>query len=168
MSSGDTTAAKVERSIIAGAAKGGSGGISTSNLSRSTGGPALSGREATQVESTIAANAAEYDGAAANDESARLGGRSDDSIRRIMDRNKGAIFAIYNRALRRDPTLQGKLVFEMQIEPSGAISGVTLVSSELTDDDLTNKILARIRMIRFDAENVLATTVNYSFDFLPY
>ncbi len=165
LSKGDTKAAKVERSIIAGAAKGGSGGISTSNLSRSSGGPALSGRETTKVESTIAANAQDHGD---TDTSARLGGRSDESIRRIMDRSKGAIFAIYNRALRKDPTLAGKLVFEMQIQPSGAISAVKLVSSELADDSLTQKILARIRMIRFEAEDVVTTTVNYSFDFLPY
>ena len=34
--------------------------------------------------------------------------------------------------------------------------------------DLTRKILARIRMIRFEAEPVQTTRVNYSFDFLPY
>ena len=45
MSRGESQAAKTERSIIAGAAKGGSGGIQTGNLSRDTGGPALSGRE---------------------------------------------------------------------------------------------------------------------------
>ena len=56
----------------------------------------------------------------------------------------------------------------MQIDPSGAISGLTLVSSDLADESLTQKILARIRMIRFDAADVVATTVNYSFDFLPY
>ncbi|MDJ0879372.1 MAG: AgmX/PglI C-terminal domain-containing protein [Halieaceae bacterium] len=165
MSRGESQAAKTERSIIAGAAKGGSGGIQTSNLSRDTGGPALSGRETTKVESTIAANAADRGDSTA---SARLGGRSDESIRRVMDRNKGAIFAVYNRALRKDPTLAGKLVFEMQIDPSGAISSLTLVSSELADESLTQKILARIRMIRFEAEDVVATTVNYSFDFLPY
>ena len=165
MSRGEANAATVERSIIAGAARGGSGGIQTSNLSQDTGGPALSGRETTKVETTIAANAADHGD---SNVSANLGGRSDESIRRVMDRNKGAIFAIYNRALRKDPTLAGKLVFDMEIDASGAISALTLISSELADDALTKKILARIRMIRFDAENVVATRVNYSFDFLPY
>ena len=165
MSRGKAEAAKVERSIIAGAAKGGSGGIQTGNLSRDTGGPALSGRETTKVETTIAANAADHGDSSA---SAQLGGRSDESIRRIMDRNKGAIFAIYNRALRKDPTLAGKLVFEMEIDSNGAVSSLELISSELADDALTKKILARIRMIRFDADKVVATRVNYSFDFLPY
>ena len=164
MSRGESSAARVERSIIAGAAKGGSGGIQTASLSRDTGGPALSGREATKVESTMAGD---YSGEALGS-SASLGGRSDQSIRRIMDKNKGGIFAIYNRALRRDPMLSGKLVFEMEIEPSGAVSGLTLLSSDLHDDSLVKKILARIRMIRFEAADVINTRVNYSFDFLPY
>jgi outer membrane biosynthesis protein TonB len=163
VSRGEAKAASVERSIIAGAAKGGSGGIQTASLSRDTGGPALSGRETTQVESTMA----EYSGEAAS-ASANLGGRSDESIRRIMDKNKGGIFAIYNRALRKDPMLSGKLVFEMEIEPSGTVSELKLLSSDLEDESLVKKILARIRMIRFDAEDVIATRVNYSFDFLPY
>jgi hypothetical protein len=165
MSRGQAQADKVERNIIAGAAKGASGGIQTANLSRDTGGPALSGRETTKVESTIAAQAADHGD---SDASVRLGGRSDESIRRVMDRNKGAIFSVYNRALRKDPMLSGKLVFDMEIEPSGVISALTLISSELADETLTKKILARIRMIRFEAEDVLTTRVNYSFDFLPY
>ena len=85
-----------------------------------------------------------------------------------MDRNKGSIFAIYSRALRKVPRLEGKLVFEMLGEASGEITEITLLSSELNDEALTQKILARIRMIRFDTEDVATTRVNYSFDFLPY
>jgi hypothetical protein len=85
-----------------------------------------------------------------------------------MDDNKGAIFAIYNRALRKDPLLHGKLSFEMVIDPSGGVAHLKLVSSELSDPDLTSKILSRIRLINFGAEDVSSTRVNYSLDFLPY
>jgi hypothetical protein len=54
------------------------------------------------------------------------------------------------------------------IEPSGEISALRLISSELNDDALTEKILSRIRLIRFDSARVLTTRVNYAFDFLPY
>jgi protein TonB len=164
MRSGQASAGKTERAILSAASKTGSGGIQTAALSRDTGGAALSGRETTRVVSTLANGTAE-DVAGS---SASQGGRSDESIRRIMDKNKGAIFAIYNRALRKNPRLQGKLVFEMQIEASGAISVLKLLSSELDDDKLTRKILSRIRMISFSPEQVITTMVNYSFDFLPY
>ncbi|MFT4825975.1 MAG: outer membrane biosynthesis protein TonB [Halioglobus sp.] len=164
MSRGETSAAKIERSLITSAAKAGSGGIKTSQMSRDTGGSALSGRETTKVQSTIVSKAKQ----SGKSRSARLGGRSDEAIRREMDRNKGAIFAIYNRALRKDPFLEGKLVFEMVIDASGSVADIKLLSSELSDDDLTRKILSRIRLIRFEAKNVVTTRVNYSFDFLPY
>ena len=164
-SRGEATAVKTERAIIASKTVASSGGINTAAISRDTGGPALSGRETTRVESSIATSAKNTE---AKSLSAQRGGRSDDSIRRVMDRNKGSIFAIYNRALRKDPLLEGKLVFEMLVDASGEVTDITLLSSELDDEALTQKILARIRMIRFDTEDVATTRVNYSFDFLPY
>ncbi|MEM8560968.1 MAG: AgmX/PglI C-terminal domain-containing protein [Pseudomonadota bacterium] len=163
-SRGEASAAKTERAMITDKAAANSGGINTAELSRDTGGPALSGRQTTQVESGIAETVAKE----SNGESARLGGRSDDSIRQVMDRNKGSIFAIYNRALRQDPLLEGKLVFEMLINASGTVEEITLLSSDLNDAALTQKILSRIQMIRFEPEDVITTRVNYSFDFLPY
>ncbi|MCB1856260.1 MAG: AgmX/PglI C-terminal domain-containing protein [Halieaceae bacterium] len=166
LSRGAATAAATERAVITSEARASSGGIRSSELSRDTGGLALSGAETTRVQSSIGGTGTRAE--RTHSQSAELGGRSDESIRREMDRNKGAIFAIYNQALRRNPLLQGKLVFEMVIDGSGNIAEITLLDSELDDAELTRKILARIRMIRFPAEEVLATRVNYSFDFLPY
>ena len=45
--------------------------------------------------------------------------RSDEEIALIFDRNKGAIYALYTRALRDKPDLQGKLVLELTIAPDG-------------------------------------------------
>lgn len=183
------TAEQTERSIIAGKAVGGSGGINTAALSRDTGGIALSGRETTRIEGGggLGGLSAEAGGRGHGEGSGigtgtgkgsgkkgdlvsgsdSSGGRSDEAIRRVMDQQKGGIFAIYNRALRQDSTLQGKFVFEMVIEPSGDVSDVKMISSELKDGDLIAKILARIRLINFGAANVLRTRVNYSLDFLP-
>jgi outer membrane biosynthesis protein TonB len=186
---GTDTAEKTERSLITGKASSSSGGINTAALSTNTGGIALSGRETTRIDSPggLGGRSTEGGGRGRGEGSgtgtgtgkgsgkqgdlvsgnAGSGGRSDEAIRRIMDQQKGGIFAIYNRALRQDSTLQGKFVFEMVIEPSGEVSEVKLVSSELRDNDLVSKILARIRMINFGNANVLRTRVNYSLDFLP-
>ena len=186
---GASTAEKTERSIIAGKATGGSGGINTAALSRDTGGIALSGRETTRIDSpgglgglsTEAGGRGHGEGSGVGTGTGKGtgkkgdlvagsdvgGGRSDEAIRRVMDQQKGGIFAIYNRALRQDPTLQGKFVFEMVIEPSGEVTAVKMVSSELSDSDLIAKILARIRLINFGSADVLRTRVNYSLDFLP-
>jgi len=163
---GEARAKKLDRSVISSQAKTASGGINTAALSRDTGGVALSGRETTKVKSDLAK--AKGLGQHAAQPRSERSARSDEAIRKVMDRNKGAIFAIYNRALRRNPALQGKVTVSMVIEPSGKISDIQLVSSELNDLSLEKKLLARIRMILFGAEDVIRTTLNYSFDFLPY
>jgi hypothetical protein len=43
--------------------------------------------------------------------------RSIEEIKLVFERNKGAIYALYNRALRDDPALQGKVVLELKIAP---------------------------------------------------
>jgi outer membrane biosynthesis protein TonB len=190
---GTDTAERTERALITGKASGGSGGINTAALSTNTGGIALSGRETTRIDSPGGGGGRSAEGGGrgrgegtgsgtgtgagtgrGNGKAGDLvgtgggsGGRGDEAIRRIMDQQKGGIFAIYNRALRQDPSLQGKFVFEMVIEPDGSVSDIRLVSSELRDNELTGKILARIRMIDFGTANVLRTRVNYSLDFLP-
>ena len=95
------------------------------------------------------------------------GGRDMESIRRVFEQHKGAIYAIYNRALRSDPRISGKYVFHIVIEPNGKISKITLITSELGDGELEQKLLVRIRGIDFGPEDVIATPVNYKFDFLP-
>ena len=57
--------------------------------------------------------------------------RSLEDVRLVFERNKGSIYAIYNRALREDPALQGKVVVELRIAPSGEVMDCRIVSTEL-------------------------------------
>jgi len=166
-SRGAENAAQVQRNLVTQNSPANSGGIQTASLSTDTGGAALSGRQTTAVTSSIGGGAART-GKQSGNGTRSTGGRSDDAIRRVMDENKGAIFALYNRALRRDPLLEGKVVFEMVIDPSGQITELNLLSSDLVNAELTRRILSRIHLIRFGEDDVLRTRVNYSFDFLPY
>ena len=45
----------------------------------------------------------------------------------------GAIYGLYNRALRERAELQGKLVLEFTVAPSGEVTMCRVVSSELND-----------------------------------
>jgi outer membrane biosynthesis protein TonB len=161
-------AAQVDRSMITSGAKVASGGINTAALSRDTGGTALSGRQTTKVTSDLA-EAGKKSGQAAAGNSNGTGGvaRSEEEIRKVMEQHKGAIYSIYNRALRQNAALQGKLVVKIVIDPNGRVVEATLVSSELRDPDLESKILSRIKLISFPASNVVRTTINQTFDFLP-
>lgn len=161
-------AAQLDRAMITSGAKTASGGINTAALSRDTGGTALSGRETTKVKSGLAeAGKKSTQATAGNSNGAGGAARSEEEIRKIMEQHKGAIYSIYNRALRQNAALEGKMVVKIVIDPSGKIVEATLVSSELGDSDLEGKILQRIRLISFPASNVARTTINQTFDFLP-
>jgi TonB family protein len=157
-------AATVERSLITTATGRGSGGINTATLSRSTGGGGLAGRDTTQVSAPVTGIGA------GGPQVVRGGGapsRSREEIELVFDKNKGSIFALYNRALRRDPTLQGKLVLRLTIEPSGAVTACEVVSSELGDPEMERKLVQRVKMFRFDAKDVARVTTTKPIDFFP-
>jgi periplasmic protein TonB len=93
--------------------------------------------------------------------------RSLEDIKLVFERNKGAIYALYNRALRDEPGLQGKVVLELKIAPTGEVTGLRIVSSELKAAELEAKLLARIRQFDFGAKDVAVMVVTWPVDFLP-
>jgi TonB family protein len=159
----------VERSLITSNVAGGSGGINTAKLSRDTGGGGLGGRATTSMASPVGGGAGGGGGGGAGGRGAGGGGagRSIEEIKLVFDRNKGSIYAIYNRALRSDPTLQGKVVLKLTIAPSGQVTDLQIVSSELKNTDLERKLLARIKQFNFGAKDVAIMVVTYPIDFLP-
>jgi len=159
-------AARNERSMITSKVGAASGGINTASLSRNTGGTGLGGRTTTQVESPVSSVGAAGGGARRSGSSGKAS-RSREEIELVFDRNKGAIFALYNRALRADPTLEGKLVLRLTIEPSGAVTFCEVVSSELDDPELERRLVQRIKMFRFEARDVEAITTTKPIDFFP-
>ena len=90
-----------------------------------------------------------------------------EDIKLVFERNKGAIYAIYNRALRDDPSLQGKVVLELKIAPGGAVVDCRIVASELKAAELERQLLARIRQFDFGAKDVDTMVVSWPVDFLP-
>lgn len=155
-----------ERSMITSKAGVASGGINTAAMSRNTGGTGLGSRDTTRVESPV--DAIGKSGA----EARRTGSsgkpsRSREEIELVFDRNKGAIFALYNRALRSDPTLEGKLVLRLTIAPSGEVTSCEVVSSELGNEDMERKLVQRVRMFRFEARDVETITTTKPIDFFP-
>ena len=165
---GTGDAATLDRSLLTSNHGSRSAGVNVAALSRNTGGVALSGRETTKVDAPVGAvgNGGTHATTNANKE-VDPRERSIEDIRRVFDANKGAIFAIYNRALRQDPSLQGKVVLELQIDPTGRVLDCRVVSSELPDQNLMEKIVSRIRMFDFGKRDVGTTTISYPVQFLP-
>lgn len=160
------SAVRTERSMITSKAGTASSGISTANMSRNTGGSGLAGRSTTAIDSPVA-SVGEAGGGARRTGTSGKASRSREEIELVFDRNKGAIFALYNRALRLDPTLAGKLVLRLTIAPSGEVTFCEVVSSELNDPDLERKLVQRVRMFRFEAKDVEAITTTKPIDFFP-
>lgn len=156
-----------ERSLITSRVGTSSGGINTSSLSRGYGGGAgsLTGHSTTQVSSaTLAAQGTNKVERGAGSGKAS---RSEEEIAMVFDRNKGAIHALYTRALRDKPDLQGKLVLELTIGADGSIIRCEVLSSELNDPDLERKLVSRVKMFRFEAKDVGTITVTKPIDFFP-
>ena len=159
-------AVRNERAMITSKVGAASRGINTANMSRNTGGTGLGDRSTTQVSSPVAGLGQSAGGARRTGSSGKAS-RSREEIELVFDRNKGAIFALYNRALRIDPSLEGKLVLRLTIAPSGEVTFCEIVSSELGDEDLERKLVQRIRMFRFEAKDVEAITTTKPIDFFP-
>ena len=157
-----------ERSLITSKVGTGSAGITSANSSRGfgTGAGSLTGHDTTSVTSSIARSGLNGSNPTHSGGSGKAS-RTAEEIATIFDRNKGAIYAIYNRATRSNPELQGKLVLEFTITPSGDVTGCRVVSSELHDAELENKIISLVKLIHFPAEDVAQITTTKPIDFFP-
>jgi TonB family protein len=157
-----------ERSMITSKAGSASAGINTANMSRNTGGSGIAGRSTTKVDSPVAGIGAQNEaGGARREGTSGKASRSREEIELVFDKNKGAIFSLYNRALRRDPSLEGKLVLRLTIAPNGMVTACEVVSSELGDPDLEDKLVQRVKLFRFEARDVEAITTTKPIDFFP-
>lgn len=172
ISNGAGQATQVDRSMINSGQTKGSGGINVgAYASHDVGGVALSGRETTKVKSGLAETGKKAAGATGsgggNSDGAGGAARSEEEMRKVMEQYKSSIFSIYNRALRDNAALQGKVKFKMIIDPSGQVVEASVEFSELKDPALEAKLLAKMKSISFPAANVVRTTFYQTLDFLP-
>jgi TonB family protein len=162
-----TEANVTDRSLITSRVGAASGGINTAALSRNTGGGGLGGRATTVVASPVEA-LAEAGGAAQRSGDSNKASRSREEIERVFDANKGRIFTLYNRALRENPALQGKVVLRLTIAPDGRVTFCEIVSSELGDPELERGLVQRVLQFQFEPrDDVEAITTTKPIDFFP-
>jgi hypothetical protein len=168
---GDAAIGRPERSMVTTQAPGSSGGINLASLSRDVGnggeggGPQIAGVQTTRVASAIGPGGGDSDRPLAG--GSVSAGRTDEEIQIVFDRYKAALYRLYNRELRRDPTLRGQMVLRLTIEPSGAVSMVALQSTDMNAPELVQQILERVGTFDFGAKDVAAITIAYPIDFLP-
>ena len=154
-----------DRSMVTTTAPGSSGGINLADISREVGGSGdgIEGVQLSRVESSIG-------GAEGPDRPLSAGvaaGRTDEEIQIVFDRYKAALYRLYNRELRRDPTLRGQIVLRLTIEPDGSVSFCEAQSSDMEAPALVQQVVDRVRGFDFGAKDVAAVTIIYPIDFLP-
>ncbi len=154
-SSGGIDAGSLSRSVGGGGGRGGGGG--------GMGGPGL---QVARAKSSIAGI-----GGGDGRPKAHSGpgaSRTDEEIQIVFDRYKSAFYRDYNRTLRINPTLQGKMVLRLTIEPDGSVSMCQLQSTDMDAPDLVTQVVNRVKTINFGPKDgVQAVTISYPIDFLP-
>ena len=166
LNAGSGNKTRVDRALLTSNTGQGSGGITVGAASRGFGGgtTGLKGIKTAEVSggpATAPASEARRTGSSAK------AARTREEIELVFDRNKSAIYAIYSRALRDNPALQGKVVLEVTIAPSGEVTDCRVVSSELGDPDLERKLVARVKMFRFEDKDVATMTTTKPIEFFP-
>lgn len=74
-----------------------------------------------------------------------VGARDIDKVAAIVMAHSPAIQYCYERELKRNPDIKGKLTVRFTINPDGAVIDVELISSTLQNNNVERCILARIR-----------------------
>jgi len=163
---GENATGRPERMMVTTSAPGSSGGINLADFSRDFGGGG-GGMDGVAV-SRVASNIGGGDGPDRPLSSGASAGRTDEEIQIVFDRYKAALYRLYNRELRNDPTLRGQLVLQLTIEPDGSVSLCKLYASSMDAPMLADQVVDRVRSFDFGAkENIVAVTIIYPIDFLP-
>jgi hypothetical protein len=179
--SDDAAPAQVQRAMLTTNAPGSSGGINLASLSRNVGGGggggaggaggagALAGVQVGRASSSIGGGGGGGGGGASDRPLAGGVGasRTDEEIQIVFDRYKAALYRLYNRELRKDPSLRGQMVLRLTIEPDGRVSMCALQASDMNAPELSAQVVDRVRTINFGAKDVETITIVYPIDFLP-
>jgi septal ring factor EnvC (AmiA/AmiB activator) len=164
-------AGRAQRSMLTTSAPGSSGGINLAAISRGVGSGNGNGGGMAGVAVTRASSAINAVGKPGGDRPVAgdvgIPGRTDEEIQIVFDRYKAALYRLYNKELRRDPTLKGQVILKLTIEPDGSVSLCELKSSDMNAPDLTAQVVERVKGFDFGAKAVPAITILYPIDFLP-
>lgn len=168
-SAGEDAVGRPQRNMVTTNAPGSSGGINLAAISRDVGGgggPGMGGVAATRVASSIGTGGNGFGGRPMS--GGALAGRTDEEIQIVFDRYKASLYRLYNRELRKDPTLRGQMILKLTIEPDGTVSFCVMQSSDMNAPLLVQQVVDRVGMFDFGAkEDISAVTIIYPIDFLP-
>lgn len=78
----------------------------------------------------------------------KTAGRDPEEVMKVVNSHASAIEYCYQRALRRDPSLKGKVSVRFTIQPSGSVSKVEIIESTFGDASIDRCISTKIKSWR--------------------
>lgn len=143
----------------------GGGGADLGGLRRAGDGSATQQRqEGSQIQETAPRGRFRFSGSDVEDE----GGSGDfdqSVVVRMITTRRSAIQACYERELRQNPTLQGRVVIAMTIQESGSVSGVRATENSTGSEAVASCVVRVVQGFRFNP-GPEGGSVSYTFPFV--
>ena len=95
------------------------------------------------------------------------GSLDSESIARVVRSRMRMVQDCYERELKRDPSLTGKIEIEFTIGEDGAVAEARVATNKMGSDEVAQCIVSRIQRWRFPKPQGGSVTVNFPFIFAP-
>lgn len=86
--------------------------------------------------------------------------RSSESVMGIINGQQARMMYLYNKHLRTNPDMRGKLNVDLTIEADGSVSSVAVVESNIGSEDFERELLSLLRRLHFEKITSGSITVN--------
>lgn len=94
--------------------------------------------------------------------------RNKEDVAMVFDKHKGVIYSAYNRALRKKPSINGRVEYEIEIAATGSVTAIKKrASSTLNEPEFEAQLVERIKQIDFCAKGSKPFMVAYPIEFIP-
>ena len=154
------TAERDRRRAGSGDTAGQAAGLSDADLQGKAAGGVDSGQKReVEVKGTVKATAPS--------EAFGTGVLDNNKISETVKRRMGAVKSCYERELKANPTLQGKVVMQFTIEESGRVATVDVKQDTMGDPAVGQCMKNAIEKWRFDRPEGGSVTVSFPFIFAP-
>lgn len=94
-----------------------------------------------------------------------LGQRSEQSIMNVVLARQGRITYLYEKYLKRNPNLRGKVSIEFTIAANGFVTAARVIESTINNPDLERDLLNLVRRLKFDPITSGNVTAIFPFQF---
>ena len=88
-------------------------------------------------------------------------------IKRTVESYLGGLRYTYNKALRKNPDLEGRITVAITITPKGQVTDAKVVETTMNNAEMENEIVAKIKHWNFPPVLPKTMTVTYPFVFFP-